>query len=263
MLGAITGDIVGSIYEFSFDCNRIKTTDFPLFQESCEFTDDTVLTCAVADAILTGASYREKLQEYYHYYPHASYGGNFSHWARFNRKEPYNSFGNGSAMRVSPVGYAFNDLETVLSEAKRSAEVSHNHPEGIKGAQATAAAIYLARTGKTKDEIKDYIESNFKYDLSFTLDEIRPDYSFSEICQTTVPQSIVAFLESNDFEHAIRLAISLGGDADTLACITGGIAEAFYGVPNNIKNIVYQFLDKRLERIVNKFYQEFIKLSFM
>jgi ADP-ribosylglycohydrolase len=237
MLGAIAGDIIGSVYEG----NNIKTKDFPLFNKKCHFTDDTVLTIAVADVILNAGKllhnqkYIEKFKWYFRRYPHAGYGGSFRNWAKSNNIEPYNSWGNGAAMRVSPIGFAFNDLKTVLQEAQRSAEVTHNHPEGIKGAQATAAAIFLARAGKDKASIKSYIQHTFGYNLEPTLDEIRPTYKFDVSCQGSVPQAIIAFLAATDFEDAIRNAISIGGDSDTIACITGGIAQAFFGgVPKEI-----------------------------
>ncbi|MEC4892559.1 MAG: ADP-ribosylglycohydrolase family protein [Oscillatoria sp. PMC 1051.18] len=250
MLGAIAGDIIGSIYE----ANNRKSKVFPLFNpESC-FTDDTVLTVAVADVILTNGDYTKTIKKYYHLYPHAGYGKNFHLWAMSNSNEPYNSWGNGSAMRVSPVGFAFDNLETVLLEAKKSAEVTHNHPEGIKGAQATAAAIFLGRQGKSKQEIKTYIESNFGYNLSQKLDEIRPNYHFEVSCQGSVPQAIIAFLESTDFEDAIRNAISLGGDSDTIACIAGGIAQAYYGsVPETIAQEASARLNNHLRNVTEKF----------
>lgn len=254
MLGAIAGDIIGSVYEH----NRIKTTTFPLFSPGSRFTDDSVLTVAVADCILHQKSYAKKFEDYYYRYPRAGYGGNFQDWASSHHHQPYNSWGNGSAMRVSPVGWAFSDLEQTLAEAKKSAEVTHNHPEGIKGAQATAAAIFLARCGSSKDEIKRFVENSFSYDLKRTLDEIRPDYSFDVSCQGTVPQAITAFLESTDFEDAIRKAVSLGGDSDTLACITGGIAEAFYrAVPSDIAEQVFQILDEPLASIARLFNEKY------
>lgn len=254
MLGAIAGDIIGSIYEF----NNCKTKYFPLFTPTSCFTDDTVLTVAVAHNILNGGGYVDRFKEYHHRYPAGGYGFRFHHWAVSESTEPYNSWGNGSAMRVSPVGFAFNNLESVLEEAKRSAEVTHNHPEGIKGAQATAAAIFLARTGHSKSEIKSYIQHKFSYDLTPTLDEIRPIYQFNESCQGTVPQAITAFLESNDYEDAIRNAISLGGDSDTLACITGGIAHAFYGkVPDKIAEEALSRLDEPLYKVTVSFMQKY------
>lgn len=250
MLGAIIGDIIGSVYEK----NNIKTKDFPLFDLNCQFTDDTVLTVAVADVILNGGTYTDRLKEYYRRYPKAGYGMKFMVWGSSSSNEPYNSWGNGSAMRVSPVGFAFNDLNSVLREAKRSAEVTHNHPEGIKGAQATAAAIFLARTGHEKCAIKSYIETTFGYDLGQTLEAIRPGYRFDVSCQGSVPQAILAFLESTDFEDAIRNAVSLGGDSDTIACITGGIAEAFYGgVPEPIASQALVRLDQFLSAVTREF----------
>lgn len=205
MIGAIAGDIIGSIYEG----RPIKTTEFPLFHRLCHPTDDTVLTVALADSILNRTDYVRCLKDYFHRYPQAGYGGSFVRWAMSLSTSPYNSWGNGSAMRVSPVGFAYDSLEEVLAEAGRSAEVTHNHPEGVKGAQTTAAAVFLARTGKSKEEIKQYVEQTFAYDLSRRLDDIRPSYQFDVSCQGTVPPAIIAFLESRDFEDAIRKAISL------------------------------------------------------
>ena len=254
MLGAIAGDIIGSIYERY----NIKNKEFALFGSGCRFTDDSVLTTAVADVLLNGGSYTERLKDYYRRYPNAGYGMNFRNWALSNRTEPYNSWGNGSAMRVSPIGFALEDLDSVLREAKRSAEVTHNHPEGIKGAQATAAAIFLARTKKDKKHIKFYIQSTFDYDLNFSLDQIRPNYQFDVSCQGSVPQAIVAFLESTDFEDAIRNAISIGGDSDTIACIAGGIAQAFYGVPNAIAQRTLNILDEPLRQVTEAFMNEYL-----
>lgn len=227
MLGAIIGDIVGSVYEF----NNNRSVDFPFFANDCFFTDDTVLTVATADVLMKGANYGETYRNYALAYPGRGYGGGFLRWVESGSLQPYGSFGNGSAMRVAPVGFAFRMLDETLAEAERSAKATHNHPEGIKGAQATAAAMFLARTGGSKEEIKRCVTETFHYDLSRTTDQIRPVYKFDETCQGTVPEALIAFLESNDFEHAIRLAISLGGDSDTLACITGGVAEAYYGRP--------------------------------
>jgi len=251
MLGAIAGDIIGSVYEH----NNTKSEDFELFYgRISRFTDDTVLTCAVADSILSGSPYREKFIEYYHLYPVKGYGSNFQKWAHNRETEPYNSYGNGSAMRVCPVAYAYNDLDSVLEEAKRSAEPTHNHPEGVKGAQAVASAIFLTRTGKSKEEIKEYIEKQFEYNLDFDLADLKKSYKFDVTCQGSVPQAIFAFLISKDFEDAIRKAVSIGGDSDTIACITGSIAEAFYGgVPESIKKEVLARLDERLRRVVDDF----------
>jgi ADP-ribosylglycohydrolase len=250
MIGAISGDIIGSVYEG----HNIKTADFPLFDDRCTFTDDTVLTAAIADAILTSSEYGEKLKEYFKLYPGRGYGAHFRKWAAHSSSKPYYSMGNGSAMRVSPVGFAFNTLDEVLREAQKSAEPTHNHPDGIKGAQATASSIFLARGGAGKEEIKTYVESHFNYDLNEPLDQIRTDYKFDETCPGSVPQAIRAFLESNDYEDAIRKAISIGGDSDTIACIAGGIAEAFYKkVPRDIVERVKQILDQRLNHIVSEF----------
>jgi ADP-ribosylglycohydrolase len=256
MLGAIAGDMIGSIYEF----NNIKTKDFPLFSDDSYFTDDTILSAAVAHTILTNSNYTEKFKQYYQRYPHplGGYGVNFTIWASSDNTEPYNSWGNGSAMRVSPVGFAFNDLDSVLQEAKRSAEVTHNHPEGIKGAQATAAAIFLGRTGNSKDAIKSYIQKTFGYDLERTIDEIRPEYTFHVSCQGSVPEAIIAFLESTDYEDAIRNAVSIGGDSDTIACITGGIAHAFYGkVPEAIAQEALSRLDELIHGVTMKFISKY------
>jgi ADP-ribosylglycohydrolase len=250
MIGAIAGDIIGSIYEW----HNVKTKDFPLFSDRCFFTDDSILTVALADSILKGAPYVENLKTFYRWYPDAGYGGGFHCWASSASSAPYNSWGNGAAMRISPVGFAYDDLDAVLQKAKEFTEVTHNHPEGIKGGQATAAAIFLARTGKSKAEIRQFVEDRFQYDLSRHVDEIRPAYEFDVSCQGTVPQAIRAFLDSTDFEDAIRTAVSLGGDSDTLACITGGIAQAFYGgVPENVQQKVYSTLDERLGDIAREF----------
>lgn len=250
MIGAIAGDIIGSVYE----ANNIKTTEFDLFDPFCRFTDDTVLSCAVAEHLLDGAELPMLFKAYYHAYPNAGYGGTFHRWARSESLEPYNSFGNGSAMRVSAVGWAFDSLDAVLDAAGRTAAVTHNHPEGVKGAQAVAAAIFLARTGRDKAEIRQYVTRTFGYDLSRTLDEIRPGYEFDVTCQGSVPQAITAFLESTDYEDAIRKAISIGGDSDTIACIAGGIAHAHYsGVPQPIIDQVFEILDDRLALIARRF----------
>lgn len=250
MIGAIAGDIIGSVYEF----DNIKTTDFPLFTNESDYTDDTIMTVAVADWLLNGGDLAKVMQRYGREYPYPTggYGGRFSGWLREKDPQPYNSWGNGSAMRVSAVGWMFESLEKTLEVAKETAAVTHNHPEGIKGAQATAAAIYLARTGKNKQDIKQYIETTFSYDLSRSCDEIRPCYRFNESCQGTVPEAIIAFLDSFDFENAIRLAVSLGGDSDTLACITGGIAEAFYGMPEKIKQEVKKRIPEKFNEIIGQ-----------
>ena len=257
LLGAIAGDVIGSYYEFC----PANTVDFKLFNgDETYYTDDTVMTVANADWLLTNDNLTKIMRDYGNRYIHAGYGGMFFEWLQEYDPKPYNSFGNGSAMRVSPVGWAFDTLEETLNAAKQSAEVTHNHPEGIKGAQAVAAAIYLARTGKSKQEIKQYVEMNFGYDLSRTCDEIRKTYRFDETCQGTVPESIIAFLESTDYEHAIRLTISLNGDADTMGAITGGIAEAFYKeIPANIKEEVTKRLPDEFIIVMQQFYDKFIK----
>jgi ADP-ribosylglycohydrolase len=256
MLGAIAGDIIGSVYEGWR--SRIKTTDFPLFQTRSRFTDDTVLTVAVADAILNGQHYGLAIKRYGLKYPNAGYGEAFYNWLRAQSIEPYNSWGNGSAMRVSPVGFAFTGVDAVLSEAEKTAIVSHNHPEGVRGAQAVALAVYFAKTGCTKEEIKREICLRFGYDLSQTLERIRPTYQFDVSCQGSVPQSIIAFLESDSVESAIRNAISLGGDSDTMACIAGGIAEAYYkDIPEEIMNQVRMRLPEDLLMIFDQFRHQF------
>jgi ADP-ribosylglycohydrolase len=250
MLGAIAGDIIGSVHE----SRATKSTEFELFVPECRFTDDSVLAVAVADCLLNGLDYVDTFHEYFAAYPHAGYGLRFYDWARSGNPRPYNSYGNGSAMRAPPVGHAFNSLEDVLAEAARSAEVTHNHPEGIRGAQATAAAVFLARQGETKQHIKQWVERTFDYNLSERLDAMRPAYRFDETCQGTVPQALIAFLESDDYEDAVRKAISLGGDADTLACITGAVAEAHYGsVPSHIATRALALLDDRLRGVVFSF----------
>jgi ADP-ribosylglycohydrolase len=250
MLGALIGDIVGSVYEW----NNIKTTDFNLFKPNCTFTDDTVLTIATAKALMTGLGYTEVYQDFARRYQGRGYGGNFSQWIYAEDPQPYNSWGNGSAMRISPVGFAFDTPEEVLAEAERSAQVTHNHPEGIKGAQATALAILLARQGASKSNIRDEIVQRFDYDLARTLDEIRPSYTFDVSCQGSVPEAMIAFLESKDYQDAIRKAISLGGDSDTIACITGGMAEACYGsIPDTLAKKGRSYLPDEFLEILDDF----------
>ena len=254
MIGAIAGDIIGSVHEFG----RTKSKEFPLFVPESTFTDDSVLTVAVARAILTDGDYQKAVREIGRRYPNAGYGGFFAGWLRSSDPKPYNSWGNGSAMRVSPVGFAFDSVDEVLREAARTAEFTHNHPEGIKGAQATSLAIFLARTERDKDFIRTEIASRFGYDLDRTCDDIRPTYGFDESCQRTVPEAIISFLGSTSYEDAVRNAISLGGDADTLACITGGIAEAFYGpVPPEIGAKVWEILPPELLKITEDFCNRF------
>ena len=260
MYGAILGDIIGSPYEFD---RGGKTKDFPLLSMFSKYSDDSVMTLAVAEAFLdaqpdAGEAWIlnmliYKMQYFGRKFPYAGYGGRFGRWLRNPDPKPYGSYGNGSAMRVSSVAWLYQDLDSVLQMARLSAEVTHNHPEGIKGAEATASAIFLARTGHTKGEIKAYIEENFHYDLSRTCDEIRPDYFHVESCQETVPEAITAFLEGEDFVDVIRTAVSLGGDCDTLTCIAGSIAEAFYGVPEELKEACRERLPERLLRVLLRF----------
>jgi len=224
MLGAICGDVIGSVYEGI----NVKHTEFPLFREDCRYTDDTTLTIAVADAIMNDKDYADTIRTYGRAHPLAGYGSSFMAWLDDPNAGPYDSWGNGSAMRVSPVAWLFNNINDVMEHAKRSAEVTHNHPEGIKGAQAIAVSIYMARTGSSKESIKEMVESEFGYDLNRTIDEIRPTYEFDVSCQGSVPESIIAFLESENYEDCVRKAISIGGDSDTIAAMAGSIAEAYY-----------------------------------
>ncbi len=258
MFGAIVGDVIGSVHEFA----GTKTKDFPLLVPGSTFTDDSVLTVAVADWIMSGRDLIGLLHEYALAYPGRGYGGMFARSAFSRMREPYNSYGNGAAMRVSPVGFAFGTMEEVLDWAERSAAVTHNHPEGIRGAQATATAVFLARQGESKDKIRTEIESRFDYDLHRKLDQIRASYCFDETCQGTVPEALIAVLESNSFDDAIRNAISLGGDADTLACIAGGVAEAFYGgVPEDLERHALAMIDERLAVTIQLFRKQFGLLS--
>ena len=256
MLGAIVGDIVGSRYEF----NNIRTKNFELFAPNCMFTDDSVMTLAIAKSLLEYNNDYEKLKDITinnmvtigRKYPRCGYGGHFYSWIMTENHKPYNSFGNGAAMRVSACGFVANSIEEVKKLSRAVTEISHNHPEGIKGAEATAVAIYLARMGKSIDLIKKYIVDNY-YDIDFTLDEIRETYQFNEICQDTVPQALEAFFESENFEDAIRNAISIGGDSDTIGAITGGIAEAYYGIPMKIRVKAKTYLDMELLAILEEF----------
>ncbi|QDV54021.1 ADP-ribosylglycohydrolase family protein [Gimesia fumaroli] len=255
MWGAIVGDVVGSYFEHF----PTKSTDFYLFREESTFTDDTVLTTAVADWLLKENDLVNTLHRYVKFYPEAGYGHTFLSWAQLRRRVPYQSWGNGSAMRVSPVAYTTETLADCLYLAKKSAEVTHNHQQGIYGAQATAACIFMARSGSSRTEICEYIETTFGYDLQRSLEEIRPHYVFDVSCQGSVPESIIAFLESTDFESAIRNAISLGGDTDTMACIAGAIAEPFYGgVPQEIYEPTLPLLDHRIRNTVQSFYNRFV-----
>jgi ADP-ribosylglycohydrolase len=248
MIGAIAGDMIGAPYERI----PIKHKNFdPLVHG---FTDDTVLTVAVAQAILTGEEMAETIKAFANRHPHAGYGGGFRRWMRAWENKPYNSFGNGSAMRVSPVGFAYDTEADVLHHAERSAAVTHNHPEGIKGAQATALAIFLARKGADRETIRIEIAGRFGYDLDRTVDEIRPGYRFDVSCQGSVPESIVAFLDATDYVDAVKNAISLGGDADTMACIAGGIAQAFYQkIPEGIAVRARERLTPDLRDVVDRF----------
>ena len=260
MYGAILGDIIGSPYEFD---RGSKTKDFPLFSRESEFTDDSVMTIAVAEAFLdlqpgeddavTRSRLVRYLQSWGTLYPDAGYGARFIHWLAQQDPKPYGSWGNGSAMRVAASGWLFEDLTTVRRMARLSAEVSHNHPEGIKGAEATACAIFLARTGSSKAEIRDFIETIFDYDLSRTCDQIRPGYRHVESCQETVPEAITAFLEGESFEDVIRTAVSLGGDCDTLTCIAGAMAEAFYGVPEDLKAECRKRIPRNMRSVLQRF----------
>ena len=254
ILGAITGDIIGSVYEF----HNVKRKDFGLFTPKTTFTDDSILTVATMEALLSGetasADYTRLYQSYGRQYPNRGWGNRFHYWIHSNDPQPYDSWGNGSAMRASPIGWAFDTIGEVLAEAEKSASVSHNHSEGIKGAQAAALAVFLARNGVGKRDIKWNIRDRFGYDLERSCDEIRADYSFDESCQGTVPEAVIAFLESESYEDAIRLAVSLGGDSDTLACITGGIAEAYYGgVPLEIAAQALSLLPDKLIGVIAQF----------
>ncbi len=241
MYGALLGDMIGAPFEFD---RGSKTKEFPLFSWGTHFTDDSVMTIAVAEALMDSAGKADdevkanlvaSMQKWGHRYPNAGYGGMFYRWLRKKNPKPYGSFGNGSAMRVSSAGWLYDSLEETRKYARLSSEVTHDHPEGIKGAEAIAAAIFLARKGSSKEEIREYVIREFGYDLSRTCDQIRPDYYHVETCQETVPEAITAFMEGNDFEDVIRTAVSLGGDCDTLTCIAASIAEAFYGVPQEMK----------------------------
>lgn len=253
MLGAIAGDIIGAPYEFI----SFKQYDFSLFTDQSDFTDDSVLTVAVADALMHNLDVAQTLKSYARSYPNRGYGGSFQTWVHSESLQPYNSWGNGAAMRTSPIGFLMTREVDVLQTARDFAEVTHNHPEGIRGAQATSFAIFLALQSASKEDLRTEITRWFGYDLSHTLDEIRPAYRFDESCQGTVPPAMIAFLESADYEDAIRKAISLGGDADTLACITGGIAEAFYGtIPAHIAQAARQRLPQAFIEIIDQFYQK-------
>ncbi len=259
MIGAILGDMIGAPFEF--DMGK-KSKDFALFSPASHFTDDSVMTIAVAEALIDTLGQNdnavktriiESMQTWGRKYPRAGYGGMFAQWLVTREPKPYGSFGNGSAMRVSAAGWLFDDLTTTRHVAKLTAEVTHNHPEGIKGAEATASAIFLARTAHDKSQIREYITENFGYDLSRTCDEIRPNYHHVESCQGTVPEAITAFLEGESFEDVIRTAVSLGGDCDTLTCIAGGIAEAFYKIPDEFVIECEKRLPADMKTVLGKF----------
>ena len=250
MLGAIFGDVVGSRFEWY----NIKTKDFELLINECGPTDDSVMTCAVAECLLDGSDPVAVMQRWGRQYPGYGYGSNFAAWIDSAHPTPYNSWGNGSGMRTSAVGWLFDSLEETLAQAERISAVTHNHPEGIKGAQAVSAAIYLARTGSTKEQIAHYLRQNY-YPLDFTLDEIRPHYFFDVSCQGSVPQALMAFLESESFEDTIRNAVSIGGDSDTIAAMTGAVAEAYYGIPEHLVEAILPFLDDQMLEVVRRFGQ--------
>ena len=255
MIGAIAGDIIGSVHE----ANPIKSTDFPLFNEESRFTDDTVLTIATAHALMNGLDYATVYRQFGRAYPHAGYGGSFINWLRSDEAPPYNSWGNGSAMRVSPIGFALGSTQNVLQEAEKSAAVTHNHPEGIRGAQATALAVYMGHQGKSKEDIRGTISDKFDYNLDRNIDEIRSNYSFDISCQGSVPEAIIAFLYSDDVESAIRLAISLGGDSDTQACIAGAIAHAYYSaIPQEIEKAVRSRLPRKFILVLDEFLRKYM-----
>ena len=257
MYGAIIGDICGSVFEWR-NCKTTNPHTVSLTEPECRFTDDSVLTVATAEALLKKRDYAESYKDWGRRYPNVGYGGTFYRWLGSTSLEPYNSWGNGSAMRVSPVGWAFETLEETLAEAQRSAEVTHNHPEGIKGAQSVAAAMFFARNGTSKQEIKEYVELTFCYDLNRTTDDIRPDYTFDVSCQGSVPEAIICFLESDDYVHALQLAISIGGDTDTIACITGGIAEAFYRkIPDELIDFANARLSEPMKVVIAEFHRRY------
>lgn len=254
MLGAIIGDIVGSRFEF----DNIYKTDFELFTSECAFTDDSICTIAVADAIMRNEEIGKVLHEWCRRYPYpkGGYGGSFARWIYSNYPQPYGSFGNGSAMRVSPCGW-LPTREDVLTKAKISAECTHNHPEGIKGAECVADCIYLMRSQKDKAQLREMVQEQYGYNLNLTCDGIRQTSTFDETCQVTVPQAIVSFLESMDFESAVRLAVSIGGDSDTIAAITGSIAEAYYGIPQPIKEKAWSYLNDDMRRVITQFQEKY------
>lgn len=264
MYGAIIGDIVGSRYER----HSTKDKNFELFGKGCRFTDDTTMTIAVAEACLMPlglmdindiyGTFAYCMKKWGRKYPNAGYGRRFSEWLMSNDDEPYNSYGNGSAMRVSPIGWKYCDLMFTSGMAEMSAAVTHNHPEGMKGAAAVAVAITMAYKGETKEQIRDYIEKEYEYDLSRTCDDIRPNYEFDVSCQGSVPEAIIAFLDASNFEEAVRNAVSLGGDADTQAAIAGSIAEAYYGIPQRLVNKANEYIPGEMKAVLNKFYKKYV-----
>ena len=255
MLGAIVGDVIGSPFEHS----NLKSTRFRLFDAGAQCTDDSVLTVATADALLNGGDYASAYQDYFHRFPNAGYGGQFVVWANRRQSRPYGSWGNGSAMRVSPVGWGRDTLDAVLDEAERTAVVTHDHPDGIKGAQAVAACVLLARTERSRERIREFVHDGCGYPLDRTLDQIRPAYEFDPSCKGTVPVAVQAFLESADFESAVRLAVSVGGDSDTIACIAGAIAHAFYGgIPKHLLDPVLEiYMSPDLADVALRFCERF------
>ncbi len=266
MHGAIIGDIIGSRFEFD---KGSKSKEFELFTEECDYTDDTVMTVAVAEALMdAGLDADEEtikdlliksMKKWGKKYPYAGYGARFINWVLSDDAEPYGSYGNGSGMRVSPVGWLYNTLDRTREVARWTAEVTHNHPEGIKGAESTAAAIFMARQGASKDDIQDYIESEFGYDLSRTLDDIRPGYYHVEDSMRTMPEAFECFLESENYEDCIRNVMYIGGDTDTLGAIAGAIAEAFWGIPDEIKAKADGFEPDEIKKVISRLYKEFIQ----
>ncbi len=257
MIGAIAGDIIGSIYEW----DEVENKDFIIFDDFSIFTDDSVLTFAIADSIINDIPYKKTIHKYGNDYPQRGYGGRFLNWLTldFDDAKPYDSFGNGSGMRVSPIGFAFKNINDVLEVAKQSALPTHNHPEGIKGAQAIAASVFWANNGHSKEEIKKNVIEKFGYDLNRSIDQIKTTYKFDVTCQGSVPEAIIAFLESTDYEDSIRLAISLNGDSDTIACMTGGIAQAFYKkIPQFIHDKTRESLPPEFITLLDKFEEKYV-----
>lgn len=253
MLGGIIGDIVGSVFE----ADPVKRTDFPLFEPGATFTDDTVLAVATADVLLHGGGYADAYRRWFHRHPDRGYGGRFEHWAVSEGEGPYRSFGNGSAMRAGPIGWAFDDADAVLAEARSSAEVTHDHPEGIAGAQAVALGVWMGRSGAAVEDIRRELAARFDYDLSRRLEDIRPGYRFDITCQGSVPEALIAFFEAQDYEQAVRNAVSLGGDSDTQACIAGYLAQAHFGIPPEIRRKGLDRLAPDLAEIIRGFEEKF------